>query len=507
MALLNLLIPKEKIFGLEIQETYLRAVFLYYTRKGVVTLVSLSEIKLPKGTILRGEVKNKEALVQALKKLLKSAKPSIRTPYCVVSLPESLVFTQTFQFPPLPPEAIKEAIKSNASLYPYPLNEAYTDWQEVKALDGEGKKEYLVAQAPKNKINPYLEILSEINLIPVALEMPSLSLSHIVEKAQKGATLGVCLTKDGIVSLVFEREDLRFNRFLSFREEIPATKKINLLSEEVKNLLLKEIKRVIDFYQSQRKTKVSFSSLFVCAEKSKAQKLAKYLAGQLEIKVVSAKPFINIGKMDFLSTDPSWLVATGSALRGLVPREEDTFISLLPVGTEEAYEIKKKIAFASLWKNIIVSVCIVLIASFLGTWFLLYSLIQTSDQQLNRLASLPLPKGTADLERKALEFNERIKTMKELQKEILPFSPILTEIRDIKGEGISLLDIRISSKENEVSLSGKADTRDDLLAFKRDLENSRFFENIKMPLASLEERENIEFNMSFNFIKDALSEK
>jgi len=96
MALLDLLIPKEKIFGLEIQKDRIRAVLLYYTRKGVVTLVSSNEIKLPKGTIIEGEVKDKKVLAQTLKKLLRSARPSIKTPYCIISLPESLVFARTF---------------------------------------------------------------------------------------------------------------------------------------------------------------------------------------------------------------------------------------------------------------------------------------------------------------------------------------------------------------------------------------------------------------------------
>ncbi len=498
MRVFDLLIPKERIFGLEIQESRLRAVLLHSVRQKVV-LISSGEIRLKKDTIIKGKVKDKKALILALRKLFRAAKPSIKTPYCIVSLPESLVFTQTFQFPPLPQEQITQAIKSDVSLFPYPLDKAYMDWQEVKAPNIEGKIELLIAQGPKNKIDPYLEALDEAGLIPIAFEMPSISLSRIVDKPQKGASLGIYLTQDGIVSLVFKEGDLRFGRFLSFKEEIPKVEKIDIQSDEVRKTLVNEIRRVITFYQSQRKVKVSFSSIFICGEKGKISKLAKYVTGQLQIKTSQAQAFINIKKIDFIKEDSSWLPVVGCALRGLVSRKEDNFISLLPVGTEEAYETKKRVAFASLWGNIITTLTVVLVIIFVSMWFLLHYLVQTTDEQLNLRAQIPIPEETSRLETEALEFNERIEIMKEIQKDILPFSPILAEIKNLIPEGITLNGLNIFSKEAEVILQGKADTRKHLIALKDNLESSLLFKSINMPLASIEKKENIEFNISFSF--------
>jgi Tfp pilus assembly protein PilN len=74
---------------------------------------------------------------------------------------------------------------------------------------------------------------------------------------------------------------------------------------------------------------------------------------------------------------------------------------------------------------------------------------------------------------------------------------------DVKiGAGIEV--DNLSTKNYTISMAGKADTRDNLLALKNNLDQGSCFTAVDLPLSNLVNEKNIDFQMTFQVKKDCL---
>jgi len=90
---------KNKIFGLDISDKSVEAIQL---KKGLgkPKMTAYARTILGSSLVANGEIKNSEKLAEKFKALLDSAQPKkIKSKYCIVSIPESQVFTAIFSLP------------------------------------------------------------------------------------------------------------------------------------------------------------------------------------------------------------------------------------------------------------------------------------------------------------------------------------------------------------------------------------------------------------------------
>src|SRR3989344_6521914 len=91
---------KRKIFGLDISDHSIEALILSKPFFGKPKISAFARVILRGEVMKNGVIKNNKKLAENLKKLLQSAQPkAIKSPYCIVSLPESQVFTAIFKLP------------------------------------------------------------------------------------------------------------------------------------------------------------------------------------------------------------------------------------------------------------------------------------------------------------------------------------------------------------------------------------------------------------------------
>jgi len=95
-----------------------------------------------------------------------------------------------------------------------------------------------------------------------------------------------------------------------------------------------------------------------------------------------------------------------------------------------------------------------------------------------------------------IEGNNHLNKILDKQKEIILSAPILKELSEIIPERVYLKNISYYSASGEVTLSGWANDREDLLSFKDLLEQSSRFSDINLPLANLIKQNDIDFNFS-----------
>lgn len=117
---------------------------------------------------------------------------------------------------------------------------------------------------------------------------------------------------------------------------------------------------------------------------------------------------------------------------------------------------------------------------------------QSSTDQQNTIAT----KNTENYSKQVNEINIQLKEIKNIQKNDTDWTDFFIKIGEYTGNEIKISRLYASKTDNSLRITGVAKTRDNLLTFKNNLEKSKYFSNINLPISSLLEKENINFEIS-----------
>jgi len=92
-----------------------------------------------------------------------------------------------------------------------------------------------------------------------------------------------------------------------------------------------------------------------------------------------------------------------------------------------------------------------------------------------------------------------------LKNDQLYWSNLFSLLNDKLPEGVAITEL--VNKDYAISLSGKADNRDSLIAFKDGLSKEDCFADINLPLSDLVEKDNIVFQMDLQIKEECLKKK
>lgn len=102
------------------------------------------------------------------------------------------------------------------------------------------------------------------------------------------------------------------------------------------------------------------------------------------------------------------------------------------------------------------------------------------------------------MERKVGDLNKELRDLKEIQRKTSNLYGFLDSISQDLFSEVTIYTIEIDGKLNKITISGHADTRQELLVIKEKLNNSSQYQNVNFPISNLTEPSDIDF--TFNFI-------
>ncbi len=320
-------------FGLDFSDRSIKVV--QFVRDGKdLKLRSYNRREIPEGLVIRGEIKNTQALVKEIKLALREAKPNpITTKEVVLSLPESKCFIKVIRMPTgTTEEEVSEVIRLKAEEYfPLAADEMCLDWHFLEAkecpIDSKGMGvEILVAVAPLLFVESYLEVMDAAGLVPVVFEAESVATARALLKNRNDcqSVLIVDFGRDRTSFMFYKSPTLRFTqsipisgeRFtaavakglkISFekadklknevglsRDSKEGEKVYGLLSGQV-DQLADNIDRSIDYYNEyfgiSSKTDIK---IIICGGGANLRGIDSYLSAKLKIPVELADPWKGI---------------------------------------------------------------------------------------------------------------------------------------------------------------------------------------------------------------------
>ncbi len=350
----NFLKVKKEAFGLDISDLSLKVAKL--KKKGkYFSLASWGEFPLKDGIMKEGEIKDKKALIENIKKALAKVEgEKIRTDNVVVSLPEKKAFLQIIPMPKMKEEELKKAVPFEAENYiPLPIEKAYIDFQLAGNNIDSKRMEVLIAAISKDTVESYFECLKEAGLNPRAFEIESQSIARAVvgKKKSEAPLLIIDFGKSNTSFIIFSGSSIKFTSSSSVSSRAlteAVAKELKIEEKEAEKMkikyglgggskkvskaltpALKELAGEADKYRNYYKTHSNenspeISKILICGRGGNLKGLADVISSKLNIPVEKANPWINIlphplKEIPELSYEDSlgYTTALGLALRGV----------------------------------------------------------------------------------------------------------------------------------------------------------------------------------------------
>jgi hypothetical protein len=473
----GLLTTKSHVGGLEISHASLK----YLAIKGSRSIQQAS-LKLPPGIIEGGKPANTEQLVAALKSLHgQIAQPSVPVSIVLI-IPSSLVYVQAFSVPMMAPAEQEEAIDLNLQMIsPGKIEESYYDWQEIKKNDAAGHIDLLGAFTNSAIVDSYISALTAANFNVVSVEFPGLSLSRLVKERWQNPSgeqhqLLIYLNSEGLLVSILKESNLYFAHFTPWADIVATTQEREISFSDIEVFVNQEIQRVLTFYLGR--TGHSLTSALLIAPMF-----------NFEIVQIAEKKFslsmknLTISELPDLS--PSWFPALGAALRGLITRSKDTFLSLSQISAKTEYYQERSLTLIALCRNIVVGAFIFVFLAYLTVDGIFYRNEQENMRQHTILSAAVDTAAVQKLRTEAESFNKLVLLAHTAKKNEISWSPVFDAIRSVTGSSITIT--RIFADRNNLSLIVTGTATNELAAinFKGRMERLSIMKTVTLPLSQI----------------------
>lgn len=149
----------------------------------------------------------------------------------------------------------------------------------------------------------------------------------------------------------------------------------------------------------------------------------------------------------------------------------------------------------SAWFFVFLIIFALLLAS---TYFYLSIVLRAQAGLLEVRQNDPAIQHLVEIEKKIKQANARLKQINRKQEQLVLWVPLLEEVAEITPPGIYLNSLSYQLTDDQIYLSGWANTRDNLLFFQSSLEESPFFVEVEAPLSNLLKQRDIDFNFTLH---------
>ncbi len=523
----------KKIIGLDINETYLKAVLMSKTGDKY-KLLAINKVNVPPNTILDGQIKNKEKFIECLTNLLKSANPApIKVKRVVCSLPGTKIFIHSFLFKhDFSEKEIEEALPNETEkIIPLPYAQTYADYQNIKDDEKTAvsvKKRIIYAAISKTIAEEYLEALEACELTAdfFCLTENSLTRSLISETSKNKPILIIEAGTDLFRLIVVDNGGVQeiqhamVNKQMihsKIAEEMGITEdKVQELKEigQIKEAVIKKVlepilknivltaKDVIKKYKEVSSKKIE--EVILGGEMLDTPGLVLYLINNLAQKVEVGNPWKEVLIMsnyfnqfqDREETGQTRAVvfanAVGLAKLGILPPGEHE-INIIPQRITENRKKRRKGFYFNLIAIFLIFFSCLNLLGFSFTFGKLYFEWKKVNKANKIIENITSGTRYQELKTDILNFNQEVDLLLKLQRDTFSVPKILEEIKNFIPSKITLTSIEYDDKALIVDITGIAPRREDVLLVQESLQKIPFAKSIYSPLSNLDQQKDISF--------------
>ena len=177
----------QPVVGLDIGTSAVRAAVVNRHRSGG-NLSTFSQVPLPQGAVVDGEVRDAEAVSAVIAQLWKRAK--IRSKRVVVGVSNQRVVVRQVDLPFLEEKEFRSSLKFQvADQIPMPVEDAELDYEIIEDFhtdDGEHLMRVLLVAAATDMVDSFLSAVAQAGLEPVGVDLTPFAIARAVSATVRG---------------------------------------------------------------------------------------------------------------------------------------------------------------------------------------------------------------------------------------------------------------------------------------------------------------------------------
>jgi len=347
----TLFFEDKPLFGFDMGHGKIRVMELK-SGKPLPHLVGFGETTFDPATVKDGVIENPEAIAETVQELFRHhLVGDITTNRVAMSVPISRAFTRSIDVPILSDKELAEAVHNEAEQYiPAAIDDLYIDYTRVRT-EGEKTSVFIVAM-PKRIIDSYIILARLLGFEPVAMQTSSGAGAHLFSRDSQSdiPTLLIDFGSDSADITVYDRGPVvsgtvacGSDLFTSaIAQELNVTpKEANLIKAKYGlsmskkqpqiekalspslNLLIKEIKRTVRYYEERAFNNEKISQVVIAGGGANMPGLAEYLTSNLRLAVRSFDPtsYMDFGHLQPFNITERMSYVTAAGLAAIDPKE------------------------------------------------------------------------------------------------------------------------------------------------------------------------------------------
>lgn len=533
--------PVRRAFGLDISDASIEGVELARVRRARFTLRAYNRILLPKGVVVGGEIVQSDALQEALRSLLASARPNAFSRAAVVALPELKVYLHTFAFPmSLREEQMRHAIPFEVQgVLPVDILSMETDVAFHGSRDGT-RQHALFAAVPRTLVEAYRALLRSVGIEPVAFDLESAALARslvgfrleptmivdigalrttlsVVERAIVHGAVNIPVGGDKLTEAIMRTEGVPLETAQYEKAVLGVTSRAHPATrsvlEEQLQPMVREMRQMLRTHEES--TGRAVRTIVLAGGTALLPGLPDIVADITGCAVALGDPLETIAvafPASLRAEDATWLrggraffaTSIGLAIRGAHGDAARGGMNLLPSAARRRY---------LLWReNLAVSTLALMFVSVLTPLFLFMALdvvdagftsrrIQVQVESVRTLlASQRTAAAAADVE----GANQEIDVLAAFRSGMVDPLPTLKRLRAAVPPGVRLVGAAVTAPSGSpgvlsVQLRGLADTRDHFLVFEQNARALPGVQRVDSPLTNLDRPADVPFFLDVTF--------
>jgi len=266
---------KKTVLGVDIGTSNIKIAEIFFEDADKAVLSAYGIVNAPYQLTGKNDAEAIAPIASILKNLV--AKAGVSNNKCVISLPNSAVFTSIIELPQMSAKELGSAVEFEAKKYvPLALNDVDLSWSIIgSGAETETKQKILLTAVPKQITKDYLQIFSLAGLIPEVGEIEVLALIRslignqplncaIIDIGAKST--GVNIIEGGLLRLsrnlniggetitkkIAQTLNISFARAEQFKKDFGVSSS-TFLPETIKpvlNLIKSEVKQLLTLFQS-----------------------------------------------------------------------------------------------------------------------------------------------------------------------------------------------------------------------------------------------------------------
>lgn len=500
------------VVGLEINSSFIQAVEFGESAKGLKPY-KMETIPTPPGVIKDGILTDENLMVNTIEKLFQEK--GFNAKQIVMILPEGTVITRFLKIPDMPRAEIKEIVKGEVEQYGlFPMKEAIFDFCVLEKLpEGKANKiNLMLAITQKSIIDSYSKVFEKAGLKLIAVNFPLQAALRTLPASEfpPGELTSLIIIGESTCEINILRGSVPcFGRTIDFgtklRDLIPdeiddgkfspamrshmSAEESTLLFNDLPLMveLLNEIRRSLDYFQTNLTEGKRIKKALLIANKDKFQGLDNFIGKALGMEVKFAEA-------DSLS------LSIGAAKYGMQKAALDGIVLLIPPSKRRSILTGRELTLAA-------GLFLLGIFSFSITGSLLDKKIKltkkellSQQQKLDEVGSIVEGISLDRLSQMKAEegLNEKIELVMKTQYPGL--SRVLIELSKRSPQNIWLTGLSAEGKNRYIKLTGVALSHSAVNQFIKSLSSCSLFKTITLTstrFQSIEGQSAVEFGIQF----------